>query len=378
MYNYKYKISYKDYLILAIFGMLLISLSFGNAYYIFIGFIFSFLVYQFTSFRSLFDKNARCLLIFSISYGFFSLLTQSITNIPFIIYIGIVPVFFYIFGKHLSSKVRSTSNLSDLFVFLHLCLSQYILRLALTGQQFNNLYADIRALVDSEGNILYSATGVGVLVSLGLVGLSVALFVKSLSVFRKILWAILFLISLYVVTFFINRTGIIIGIICVALLSLFELKNSIGRFFIILIIGACLFSFFNLLGGIDSSIIDQYRSRSLEDERSRLWVEAIPLLFLHPFGFHSITSYVHNLWLDVARNAGLIPFVFLMIVTIKTLFSLKRILKERSDYAKLLLCLFICMTLSVSVEPIISAVPSYFLIYLFLFGIIHQRSHSIK
>lgn len=369
---------------LMLFSLLVLGLSpFTNrgTLYIIIGFVFSMAVSLITPFQRLFDKSARTVLIFSFSYAAIGYIFGQLNNLPFALFIGIVPPFFYVYGRYLAIKLRDVRLLSDFFWVVAVALASFIFWMVLTGKQFIvGGIADERALLDSSGEAIMAATSVGTLVSVGLVGFFVAMSCKQLNLIRKVGWVGLFLLSLYVVTFFINRAGVYIVMICGALFLFVESKSKkSSNIFISLVIFALMALLVLNMGFLSDQLVFLYEERNSEsNDRWRRWAEAFSYLLTHPLGFTGVMRYyVHNMWLDVARQAGWIPFISLLLLTIRGVKSLIKLLKKKTDeMSKLMSYIFICMTLSCAVEPLIESIPLYFMVYILVIGMVNQYSNN--
>jgi hypothetical protein len=125
----------------------------------------------------------------------------------------------------------------------------------------------------------------------------------------------------------------------------------------------------------DSEIISAYSERGVDlytaGNRMHLWKHAINNIITHPFGWQDSVEYVHNMWLDIARVAGALPFITLVFLTISSFISLWRILRiKNSESSALFLGLYICFFLSLFVEPITGGT------HLFLFVMIWGMQES--
>ena len=103
------------------------------------------------------------------------------------------------------------------------------------------------------------------------------------------------------------------------------------------------------------------------------WGVGLQNIFRFPFGWdveEPQYGYAHNLWIDIARVSGIIPFVFFLIVTFMSYYKLlKMLMLKDMAITPLILGLHICFFLSLFVEPVIEALPLYFYLYLMLWGI---------
>ena len=128
-----------------------------------------------------------------------------------------------------------------------------------------------------------------------------------------------------------------------------------------------------------SEIVSEYSDRGGDlytlGNRTQYWIYALNNIFTHPFGWGDSVEYMHNMWLDVAKIAGVLPFVILVIMTINSLISLYRILRiKNSEVPILFLGLYICFFLSLFVEPI--AGGTHLFLFVMIWGM--QESYFYK
>lgn len=92
-----------------------------------------------------------------------------------------------------------------------------------------------------------------------------------------------------------------------------------------------------------------------------------------PFGNMDM-YWAHNLWLDVARVAGIIPMVILIIFTIMTFIRgtsfIRTYRKSDPDMMALTFGVLVVLNISFFLEPVIEASPQNFMIYALLMGMI--------
>ena len=83
------------------------------------------------------------------------------------------------------------------------------------------------------------------------------------------------------------------------------------------------------------------------------WQLAIVNLFKYPLGWTDDIGYVHNMWLDIAKISGVIPFFLLLLLTIISLRDLLILLKIRRNCVVIMLISFyLAVFMSCFVEPI--------------------------
>ena len=331
------------------------------------GFITMILLFSIASFVLLnlgryFDKYARLILLYSLSYvvimamkGEYELTSILSDLIP--------PIIFYCFGRFMigsySDKEKIIPSLI-LFVALSGAMVYYftINDIRTTGA----IISPVRALqLYGDQGYELGATGIGSCICMGFCGLASFFLVKDK--WQKFFFAVIFLCSLITTFHMVNRTGLFISVISlVVVLMMYYNKNKKHLIFLLLLIVGLWFvvSSLGLFGG-DVSMA--YTERELDEgasiaeggARTNRWLYALSMIPAHPFGWSGGEyNYIHDMWLDVAKNTGWLPFLFLVVITFKEVkIVLKLISTKKDPVTGILLCLNICMLLNALVEPII-------------------------
>ena len=122
--------------------------------------------------------------------------------------------------------------------------------------------------------------------------------------------------------------------------------------------------YFNLFN-IQNSVIGQVLSHDggiFGNVRFQAQRNAIMQLFMYPMGGKQMDiaglKYVHNVWLDIAYTAGIIPFVFVAAYTIGTFVECVKLILSRDipqEMKYLMTGIFIALHLNYSVEPVLDA-----------------------
>lgn len=265
-----------------------------------------------------------------------------------------------------------------------------------TITSFGNLEVASRALngrlvISIWGENLISATGLNTFVSLGIALAPIAFLKKKgvkhskLSRFSLI---ILSLISMYTSIQLGNRTGILILLVSILSVFIYTTKFSLKKsrtLLLMLFLGAVGITVFNLniLGVKDtweSTLLSQrlQESSATDDPRFLAWEEAFWGVFAHPLGgreTHLSLPFAHNLWLDVGYDAGLIPFIILVIFSIMGGFSVKKFLTyDHPVILKgLIISSFTAFLITFFLEPIMQGWFYYFTVFCLFLGIIHKH-----
>jgi len=155
---------------------------------------------------------------------------------------------------------------------------------------------------------------------------------------------------------------------------------SMGSLIAIFIVFAAIYSFdlFGLKAVLDHFYIFEKVSRGLMDSRLGIYREAFKLLGKYPWGGQQISSsigiQIHELWLDVYDYAGVITYLLLLGYTF---FFVKGYYKgftrsKGSSFTSLCASLFVCFTIQMFLEPVMTA-ASLFLLITIMIGTMIER-----
>ena len=341
-----------------------------------------------------FDKNALLAFSFALLYGIFPLI-MGYTNSYKNIICSIVPPVFYIFGRYIVSKADSTKTLSYVIVWIMLffALNTYILciwDIKTTGQLINSTRSMSRFIGGDESSVM-AATGFGINISLGLIGLSLFLRASKKYLYHYLLLALFFL-SILVTVHLVNRTGVIVTLVLTFFVSLLSFRSH-NKFILIvsLILLAIGVYFASRIGAFDE-IVDAYQAREATEKNSGLfntgsrswrWIDGIGRLFTDPLGYADLFHegyYVHNMWLDVSRLSGTIPFILVLLITLKMIKSTWHTLRKwGTELSYIMFALCLCCCLVFFVEPVLEGCAIYFYLFCMFWGISSEyRNRLLK
>lgn len=331
------------------------------------------------------DNSAIFLLLFSIGFNVFFpdnpiFSTYVITSLT-------APVLFYLFGKYQVFNIVEYSDiLKIIFYFTILyCLYLYISTIwdIYSGAP---LLLPARKMIALDGGEL-SATLIGLVVTIGFTGIGALLFLNKQCFSIIYLCFLLSLVFAFLTTIhLINRTGIVISFMLLIVVFIYKYGFKVSRiivFIVLTLLFAYIMLHFNL---IDEEIIAVYRYRMESAEvtgegaggdRIWRWGDALIKIIVYPFGWinnnATYNNYVHNLWLDVARQTGIFPFLFILYPTISSMQNVLNLFFKTHDVISgLLICLFFCFFMASMVEPVMEGFPYSFYCFCWLFGVIKQ------
>jgi len=356
---------------------------------------FVFMLFKVKYFLSNVDKNALYLFLFSFSYEILAALRLDALNtslVPMLPNI-FVPSLLYLIGKYISNNYEGDQGRIFFLFFLSTIFSIIPLFSILLQIQENGFMEGTRSLyIIWDKNFEISATGLGSYFALNMASIGLINVKKNTKVERRIALGIfiLFLLSLVCVLRLGSRTQLVLAIFSLVgsfLLNIWQnslFKNA-------LFIGSLTALTFYLISNFNENadVVKFYADRMDNDEagigsaggRTERWIGALESIVSDPFGWElSRFGYAHNLWLDVARVAGVIPFILLLFFTVSSIkiwIKSLRILRNNLFLRNYVFIYFLCIILLFNVEPIMDGMYLLFLLFClyvgFLNGIIYQK-----
>lgn len=329
--------------------------------------------------KSLWDKNSGLLISWGIVYFLitaFYYAPNSWAN-EFVYLLG--PACFYICGKLFVTKLGNQRYLLWTIFLICLVASLPIYILTISDILKGELIAYSRRLGNEE--VALAATLYGLVAAIALSGLG--FFVTAGKNTSKVIrWGflILFACSLLTTIHLINRTGIVISLICLIALLATQKIGKMGKAIVYLI---AIFTVIVMYFGTDwlMDSIDAYTYRNVNGYgidsgggRFDRWIDALGKFLEYPVGWwqnnSTYNARVHNLWLDIARVGGIIPFILIIIFFINGIRTQFILLKryKKQPVVLILFGIFLSMCLAAAVEPVIEAKISYFCLIIFFMG----------
>lgn len=333
------------------------------------------------------DSIGKCLVCFSLSYSLMLIANGLITShLPLYL---LAPIIFYSFGGFMVQQLHSRSAIMGfvsitLFLFSTITFYTCLLDIGEVGL-INPIRKMGRSGVDDYG---MAATLYGLNVSLGLSSLFAFLSINKTDRTKVHYFMLLSFIMSALTTFhLLNRTGLVL--ICSSLLLFlwygkFDKMSNWGILLFVVVIVLYLSSKSDFL-----DVVNAYSNRaeieghgfSDAGSRSQLWYDAIMRLPSNIFGWHNKVSYsyTHNMWLDVARQAGLFPFVAIVGVSVYAIKDSIRLSKTKNDYVVLgILSIHVAFLLESFVEPVLEGFDLYFYLYCMFLGVQKKYLNMIQ
>ncbi len=332
------------------------------------------------------------LFLFCIFYATVQFSYQFISISDFIKYL-IYPLLLYIFGFVIVTRIN---NEKQIIYYLYTVILSFALfgilsvfyTIHIYGIEGGGLHSRL-GIVPWAENIELSGTVIGIYLCLG-VALSGLIFIRT-NIYLKALNILIFLPSLYSSIVLANRTGLIIAVSSVIIISFTKMstnsiKNNIKIAFSFIVQVFLLVFLFNKnvfnvkLMWLQSDAFMRFTANKglYNDPRIIAWIEAVRGLLTNPSGGKQAElslEYAHNLWLDVGWTTGLSPFILLVFFTLMALKDYTKLL--RSDdlplYLKYMITVMLCgFLLTFMVEPIMEANMLFFCAFCFLSGILRS------
>lgn len=327
------------------------------------------------------DKQKYWIISFSVTYTLIIYLNGiSHSNFESLSYL-IGPLAFYLWGKEVMKRTLSPEEVCTFFLLIMICSSVELVTVNMQDVYTSGLVNSDRFIEGFE----LAATMQGLVASIGLSGISYPVSNKKILNLKSLLFIFVFVLNLFVVLHLLNRTGIVVAAVVMMLVSLYSYKNrKVGIFSVLFIFGLIFLALYQA-GFLSSEIIDLYAERNEYNTsnvggRSDRWLFALKSIFRYPFGWYTIhgIGFAHNMWLDIARSTGFIPFLLFLIITIKNIKVLLRLLKNNKPFVVFLLGTNVCLLLSSFVEPVMEARSTYLYLIFMVWGIQNQYYKSLK
>lgn len=359
------------------------------------GAIFLFFFLHFTELS--FDGNTGILVLFSAFY-FASVGYYEGVSLDGIIKYAIAPWGCYMIGYNILLKNRSISvtdfaTLVAFGFFLHGMLNLYS-SIKVFGASFNNNYRQAydfwqgRTISVTTASLYYTPF---ILMAIGL------LFFSSRKIVR-LLSPVAILLGLYSTMIYQNRTlllacALVVGLNILLVLIDPDMPQNEKLIIYIIIAGAVfavLIAFLADLGGIRSTIMESSLMNRMTDskqDRTTIWLSFIlGEAWKYPFGgtkavLYGDRHFVHNTWLDTFRRGGFLPFLFLIIFTLRSvseLITFKSRGRLTGEDTGAVISLMVGVILSFMVEPVIEANPYIFYLPLLVMGAVSGYNKGIR
>ena len=308
-----------------------------------------------------------------------------------IIFQSCYPPLFYLLGRWLVKK--RTQYIYMVFLLMTVLVAVPVIIDVIRDINENQFINPLRQILDKNGTMNSSATLLGIKVSLSIacVGLLLSPVLDKRESAYKYVFILFSLLSLMCVIHLINRTGIILASISLFAIMLFNMRR-IPVFSVICSIVLLIGIFLFLQSKIDfgNKVEQSYENRdegestvSSAGGRTWRWKAGVEDLYLYPLGYsndETRTTYAHNYWLDTSATAGVLPFIFLILLTIlylkRNYFLVKRM--RQGLLRSLVIVCNVGFFLTCFVEPAMEGFMLYIFLFFFFIGITSQMYFDDK
>lgn len=376
------RLKFKDKLLLVILFLVLITSLWTKNIYLLV--LFSCLSYFILPIKRWWNPTSLILLVFSLFYTIMAVMTKQFGSGFVLIAILISPVGLYRFGQWLMYAFYEDKIRQKLFVAI---IAAYLLPLFILTFKDVALVGIVNVsrvmMGDADAGESLAATLYGMMSSVGIACIA-SLFAKGQSLWLRLLYIILSLLSLFVVIHLVNRTGLVVMVFCILASLICSTDMKISRIMSSLILVGVLALVVAKTGIIGEDIVGAYMNREMSSTsdasqlggRSDIWVDALHKLVTHPLGWERV-RYAHNLWLDIARVGGWLALLLFIIPTFKWVRSCFRLLrKSMTPFLLIVLSMNAAMLLSSFVEPVIEGSILFFSLFMMMWGVTESLSRE--
>jgi hypothetical protein len=342
------------------------------------------------------DVNVFYLFLFTLSYELISSVRYDYVDKGIVAIIPniFVPSLLYLVGKYVSVNYKNHQIWVFFMFFITFAFSLIPMISILLQVQENGFIEGTRSMyLIWDQSFEISATGLGSYFTLNMASIGLINVKKNTKTERNIFIgiAILFVLALVCVLRLGSRTQLVLAVVSLLGTFLWNFRQNSFLKKVLFIASLSVLIFFMVNNFDENADVMKFYSDRLNNEevgigsaggRTERWMGALESIITDPFGWElSRFGYAHNLWLDVARVAGIIPLLFLILFTvsaIKTWFKSLQILGENLYLKNYVSLFFISIILLFSVEPIMEGMYLLFLLFCTFIGFLKGMSSKSK
>ncbi len=299
------------------------------------------------------------------------------------------PPLFYMYGRYMVARVKYNENdLMKILLLMIVSLSFPLWWAVISNMLQGNIVSttsDVGArwLVTWGQSKMAAATLYGLIASFGLCGLGVFFMMKAeLKDITRWLFLVCGICSILSVLYLINRGGLVIAITGLVVAIFYRSHGNVGKFLLFAAFVFIIFALFFSENILPSEFAESYSERESVVEggdRTWRWIDAISRMFYMPFGWVNGSSvpygYVHNTWLDIARDAGIFPFILFLQPTIQSIKTGIRLIKTKDNNLCLcLITLYVCVFFAYFIEPVFESNIFHIMLFTWLWGVMKEYS----
>lgn len=345
------------------------------------------------------DFNIFIILLFSVSYATILHGYSQGINISTVLIYLILPPSAYIMGRLVANK----NSIDSLIVIIFFCalffsaISLCSVYMEILKNGFLGLSRNI-ALIGMPEDIEYAATGITsrLIVNIALIGTLLVADHKPNERKFKVAFILLFCVAICCVMRLGSRTGLAIAAISIitAICYNWSKYRLTHKVFLLIIFSISSIIIYSVLAELEEYFIFTFFMDRVDHSdagiltlggRSQQWEYFWGTAWEYPLGAYSINKghYAHNIWLDAARVAGIVPFFSLVIMTLGFIYNTYKVLinnRISKFFKTLVLLLSVSIVFQFSMEPVLEGVPMLFILFCLLWGMtkeVHTRFRKL-
>lgn len=321
-------------------------------------------------------KNILPLLTFSATFAAILYVNRAIHSNFELLGMLLCPPTYYLMG---CSVVRTSHSDNEILwiILLTIISSNLILWENIIADVSQNGVINVSRIIATDDGSVRSATLQSMTASLGAACIACAI---SYGFRKKAVFIISILataLSLFCVIHLVTRTGLFVFAAVVFVALIYNYREQWWKILLAAAFVAVAFILVAQLGGFYFDAMEAYAERNEDTSivsgglRTFLWERALMDFVTHPFGWsNTVRYYAHNLWLDVARCTGMLPFFILVAISVRNYQFTYRLFKMKGNpLVGFIVGLNVCMFLSAFMEPVLEGVSTYFYLMCMMWGI---------
>lgn len=335
-----------------------------------------------------FNAKFILLLAFSIIYALFYAL-DPLGGSQFIFAYALFPPSFYLLGSYICERLNRNPRFLFYFLFIAGLLFSLTPLISVLLNLIEGGFAQLsRSLPLFWNDQMVSATIMGSYFTLNMcIPALLVVRQKKSNLPYKIIAIVVFLLSLACVLRLGSRTQIVISLIALfgSLLYIIP-RQSMKRnmiTFIVFFVGIS-FLISNVSFDLNQDWLSTFAGRmdkggsdiASGGGRTERWTRSLENMFTKPLGWSvDEFGYSHNLWLDILRASGIIPFILLVVFSIKSFFTIKNADSKNNknfSFNNQVQIYALAFFLIFMVEPIIEGAFSLFVLFCLVIGVINK------
>lgn len=329
------------------------------------------------------DNELLFLTFFSVSYAIFYSFNP-VSGLQFVAIYALFPPVFYLTGKYLPTLFPQSNSLYKLFFILGILLSVTSLASVMTKLLEGGFGIFDRNLPNIWTGEIIPATIMGSFFTINMCIPALLIQTKNKNGFWfNLTGIVIFILSLLCVLRIGVRTQLLICFLTFGLALFYVIpQQSFSRnvFLLLLFLSLGVYLTRNISFSWNADWMAAFTDRmdgSGEDVmsgggRTDRWMKSIKNLIKKPLGWDvEEFGYAHNLWLDVLRVAGVIPFFTLLAFTINSFIKAikaSKIIPESLGFKLQIRVYILALFLIFMVEPIFEGMYSLFLFFCLFVG----------